>query len=237
MSSIITSKLQNLNDSPFYLSTSKKEEKQIFYFNLLKKKIYPKGMIIKYNDAIVISILNIVLYYIFDIYGIDSNNINKIINIFEQINIKQDSIENKLKEWKLYIQVLIFNLQKVVILFIKTIIDSKKFLIINVNKTIDKYGENIIIENQKLTIPELLIFLTNALNLAFNKYIRNGVLKDNRFKDIKLSANTNINLLYKHLYYKLKTASTVEQTRNKIYNFELYIFARLIIDKLNKLKK
>lgn len=240
MSSKITSKLDSLNDSPFYLSADVDLEKQLFYFNLLKRKIYPKGMMFRNNYHDVLSILNIILNYLFDNYGITetTNNeiINNIIKFFNDINATYGSIEERLKIWKKYIQILIFNLQRVVILLVKSINDTKRLFINIIDKTNIKYEIDIIIGKQYFTIDELIIFLKNVLNLEFNKYIRNGVLKDDKYTDIILSASTNINLLYKHLYYKLITA-TEDIKQNKIYNFELYIFARLIIDKLNKLSK
>lgn len=225
VSSRVIPALKSLEDSKFYVDTEASNFES-FYFNLLKSKKYPKGTIFKKRDKIIPKLLENIIVPLFQ--SLLKTSINNRVVIDKFIEITTDTTlddSQKMKKFKRQIkhllQLLTFNTYK----FIEPIIKNNSILI--------TYN------NENITIKELFILLENYLNIRYNKYIVEG-LTSNRViiisKTVKLSANTNLNIVFNNFYFNLlsvrKTRVYNEKLRKTIDKYMMYMLIRIIIDKI-----
>jgi hypothetical protein len=226
-SSKLISNLSSLKDSPFHLSTSDSLNKQIFFLNVLKKKEYPKGIFIKGDDytfykRAIDNILDAILekYLRFDT---DINT--SILNEFNRVALLDTN--DILKQWKIvirnYINILEIRANELITEFNtgeRSAINNERIIKITLKG-----------KQQEIKIQELYILLINLLNFGFS----NIYDTEEKARTNKMSAYTNMNIIYKHFYYKLKNNEDDQEKQiEKISKLLKYILARLVIDKIKK---
>jgi hypothetical protein len=226
-SSKLISELNSLSDSKFYLANDEPNF-NLFYFNLLKSKTIPKGMYIEDNndDKQINNLLeNIINSKLMNIIT-DSINPRIIKSNLSKIDAnKNKSDTEKYNEFKSYIKGILELLLRNAYIFLEQV---KK--------------ENILINTQGITqninIEEFSVLLENYLNIRYNKQLIVNLQSNNipiKSDNRRLNANTNLNIVLKHLFYKLLSLLRLKNNGNinkKIKKYMMYMLIRIIIDKI-----
>lgn len=223
------SNIHSLSDSQFFVYDDDEDEPKYenLQFELLIKKIYPRDIYIDTNYITIINLLDNIFNSIFkDILNNDFNIklLNEILSIYTN---QTDDYNTKLKKFKNIMRKLteyLFSYAN------EYIIRSKPKINVNINN-----DDDINVINKDISIKEFEIFLTNFLNMRFNKKIYDMYPNREIYKklDIKLSAKTNLNLVYKHFFNKLKKFASmgllIQEDNNYTYLNSLIMYMQEII--------
>jgi len=223
----------NTVDSKFYLDKNA-ENFESFYFNLFKTKVYPKGAKFKKASSILCKLLDDIIKPIF-IDIVEGTVIHRIIiEKFNEINM-DSSIKNR------GLKVIKF---KNTLKYYMELLLSKTYEFINKLRKDD----GIIISykkiNEKINVTDFCILLENYLNISYNNLLYEGIKPDNTAiisQTNKLSANTDLNVVFKHFYYQLLLSQIHKLPKSsintQINTFMLYMFIRFVIDKIKNPKE